>query len=56
MRVPGASQPSINDVTSAHGAAAPIISIMLWICCSSLILLFGAEFTKAQAETHGSRA
>ena len=28
---------------------------LLWIYYSSLILLFGAEFTKAYAESRGSR-
>ena len=36
-------------------AAASIITILLWIYYSSLILLFGAEFTKAYAESRGSR-
>ncbi|EYD71523.1 Ribonuclease BN [Rubellimicrobium mesophilum DSM 19309] len=45
-----------SGVASAYGAAASVITIMLWIYYSSLILLFGAEFTKAYAETHGSRA
>ena len=45
-----------SGVASAYGAAASIITILLWIYYSSLILLFGAEFTKAYAETRGSRA
>lgn len=44
-----------SGVPSAYGAAASVITIILWIYYSSLILLFGAEFTKAYAETHGSR-
>ena len=40
---------------SAYGAAASIITLLLWIYYSSLILLFGAEFTKAYAENWGSR-
>ena len=32
------------------GAAASIITLLLWIYYSSLILLFGAEFTKAYAK------
>src|SRR5215204_654038 len=42
-------------VASAYGAAASIITLLLWIYYSSLILLFGAEFTKAYAENRGSR-
>ena len=44
-----------SGVASTFGAAASIITILLWIYYSSLILLFGAEFTKAYAETRGSR-
>jgi uncharacterized BrkB/YihY/UPF0761 family membrane protein len=36
-----------SGVASAYGAAASIITLLLWIYYSSLILLFGAEFTKA---------
>jgi membrane protein len=45
-----------SGVTSTFGAAASLITILLWIYYSSLILLFGAEFTKVYAETRGSRA
>jgi membrane protein len=45
-----------SGVASAYGAAGSIVTILLWIYYSSLILLFGAEFTKAYAETRGSRA
>jgi membrane protein len=44
-----------SGVASAYGAAASIITLLLWIYYSSLILLFGAEFTKAYAESRGSR-
>jgi membrane protein len=44
-----------SGVASTYGAAASIITILLWIYYSSLILLFGAEFTKAYAESRGSR-
>ncbi|MBL0405985.1 YihY/virulence factor BrkB family protein [Microvirga aerilata] len=44
-----------SNVASSYGAAASIITILLWIYYSSLILLFGAEFTKAYAESQGSR-
>jgi membrane protein len=36
-----------SGVASAYGAAGSIVTILLWIYYSSLILLFGAEFTKA---------
>ena len=44
-----------SNLASGYGAAASLITIMLWIYYSSLILLFGAEFTKAFAESRGSR-
>jgi membrane protein len=44
-----------SGVESSYGAAASLITILLWIYYSSLILLFGAEFTKAYAELRGSR-
>ncbi len=43
-----------SGVATGYGAAASLITILLWIYYSSLILLFGAEFTKAYAERHGS--
>jgi membrane protein len=45
-----------SGIASSYGAAASLITILLWIYYSSLILLFGAEFTKAYAENKGSRA
>jgi membrane protein len=45
-----------SNVASSYGAAASLITILLWIYYSSLIRLFGAEFTKAFAESRGSRA
>jgi membrane protein len=44
-----------GNIASTYGAAASIITILLWIYYSSLILLFGAEFTKVYAESRGSR-
>ncbi len=37
----------------AYGAAGSLIVLLLWIYYSSLILLFGAEFTETWAETRG---
>jgi membrane protein len=45
-----------SGLASSYGAAASLITILLWIYYSSLILLYGAEFTKAYAENGGSRA
>ncbi len=44
-----------SGIASSYGAAASLITILLWIYYSSLILLYGAEFTKAYAENRGSR-
>jgi membrane protein len=44
-----------SNIASSYGAAASLMTIMLWVYYSSLILLFGAEFTKAYAESRGSR-
>jgi membrane protein len=43
-------------VASAYGAAGSLLVVLLWIYYSSLILLFGAEFTRAYAEARGSRS
>ncbi len=45
-----------SNIASSYGAAASIITILLWIYYSSLILLFGAEFTKVYAENRGSQS
>jgi len=37
----------------AYGAAGSLALLLLWIYYSSSIMLFGAEFTQAWAETHG---
>jgi membrane protein len=38
----------------AFGAAGSLALILVWIYYSSMILLFGAEFTQAWAEQRGS--
>ena len=45
-----------SSVASSYGAAGSLLVTLLWIYYSAQIFLFGAEFTKAYAETHGSRA
>jgi membrane protein len=40
---------------SAYGAAASLITLLLWIYYSAQILLFGAEFTQVYANTYGGR-
>jgi membrane protein len=38
---------------SAYGAAGSLVVIVLWLYYASLIVLFGAEFTKVWASAHG---
>jgi membrane protein len=45
-----------SNLASSFGAAAAVMAMLLWIYYSALIVLFGAEFTKAYAERHGSHA
>ena len=40
---------------SAYGAAGSLVTLLIWVFYSAQILLFGAEFTKVYASTHGSR-
>ncbi|MGB3851383.1 MAG: YihY/virulence factor BrkB family protein [Tunicatimonas sp.] len=44
-----------SDPGATFGAAGSIILIMLWVYYSSLILLFGAEFTQVFARHNGHR-
>jgi membrane protein len=44
-----------SAIASSYGAAGSIVTVLLWVYYSSLILLFGAEFTKVFAESRGSR-
>jgi membrane protein len=44
-----------SNVTSSYGAAASVITLMLWVYYSAQILLFGAEFTKVYAEWRNPR-
>jgi len=40
---------------STYGAAASLVMLLLWVYYSSLILLFGAAFTRANLEARGRR-
>ena len=42
-----------TDVGNSYGAAGSIVVLMLWVYFSSLILYFGAVFTKAYATKYG---
>lgn len=41
-----------SGAASAYGAAGSLVLIVLWIYYSSLIFLFGAEFTALESEAH----
>lgn len=43
-----------STLTSAFGAAGSVILVLSWVYYSSLILLFGAEFTRVYAKHNGS--
>src|SRR5262249_27107148 len=43
----------LGSTTSAFGAAASLVIILLWVYYSAQILLFGAEFTRAYADRFG---
>lgn len=42
-----------SDIASTYGAAASIIVILSWVYYTSIILYFGAEFTKVYALNYG---
>lgn len=42
-----------SNVSSAYGTAGSLVILLLWIYYSSIILYFGAEFTKSYALTYG---
>jgi membrane protein len=42
-----------SNVSTAYGTAGSLVILLLWIYYSSIILYFGAEFTKAYATTYG---
>ena len=42
-----------SNIASLYGAAGSILLIMVWVYYSSIILYFGAEFTKVYARLYG---
>jgi membrane protein len=42
-------------VASTFGAAGALAVLLVWVYYSSLIVLYGAEFTRAYANRHGSQ-
>ncbi len=45
---------STSSGASAYGAAGSVVLLLLWVYYSSILLYFGAEFTKSYALKHGS--
>lgn len=45
---------SKSDIGSTYGAAGSLVVLLVWVYYSSIILYFGAEFTKAYAKDYGS--
>jgi membrane protein len=45
---------SKSEVGSTYGAAGSLVVLLVWVYYSSIILYFGAEFTKAHALEYGS--
>lgn len=46
---------SKSDIGSTYGTAGSLVILLVWIYYSSIILYFGAEFTKAWAVKYGSK-
>ena len=44
-----------TGVASSYGAAGALVVLLVWVYYSSQVFLIGAEFTRAYAESHGSR-
>jgi membrane protein len=44
-----------RDAASTYGAAGALVLVLMWVYYSSLILLFGAEFTQVYARARGHR-
>jgi membrane protein len=42
-----------SALTSAYGAAASLVVLLVWVYYSAQILLFGAELTHAYAKQYG---
>ena len=44
-----------SNISSAFGAAASLVVVLLWVYYSAQIFLFGAEFTWVYSHRYGSR-
>ncbi len=45
-----------STVASIYGAAASLVTLLLWVYYSSVIFFFGAELTQVYAHRYGSKA
>ena len=45
---------SVFQVTTLAGTAGALMVLFLWIYVMNLFILFGAQFSKVYAESHGS--
>jgi membrane protein len=43
-----------SNISNSYGSAGSLVVLLLWVYYSSVILYFGAEFTKAYALKYGS--
>lgn len=44
-----------SNIGTAYGTAGSLVVLLIWVYYSSIILYFGAEFTKAYAANYGGR-
>lgn len=44
-----------TDIASTYGAAGSLVLLLMWVYYSTLILIFGVEFTRAYLDEHGRR-
>lgn len=44
-----------SNISTAYGTAGSLVILLIWVYYSSIILYYGAEFTKAYAAEFGSR-
>ena len=44
-----------SNISTAYGTAGSLVILLVWVYYSSIILYFGAEFTKAYAAAYGNR-
>lgn len=44
-----------STVATVYGAAGSVVIILVWVYYSAIILYFGAEFTKVDANSHGNK-